>query len=179
MTNKGLKYDSWSKTSTQYISRVPDQSGVSWLYNMLEIQHSGLEPSISYLHSTAWQMTKYLLGWLLAFFCYIQKHPNQTSLYGLLKGMTNCYFLHTNAIMHIVWDFNWAAQIHFIFITWDRDVTATIGKARAAFVTLKNIWASGGISMRTKRCIVGQQTHENGTRQASMHMPWIHNHNTQ
>ena len=32
----------------------------------------------------------------------------------------------------------------------DRDVTARIGKARAAFVTLKNIWASGGISMRTK-----------------------------
>ena len=29
----------------------------------------------------------------------------------------------------------------------DRDVTARIGKARAAFVMLKNIWASGGISM--------------------------------
>ena len=32
----------------------------------------------------------------------------------------------------------------------DRDVTARIDKARAAFVMLKNIWASGGISMRTK-----------------------------
>ena len=32
----------------------------------------------------------------------------------------------------------------------DRDVTARIGKARAAFVMLKNIWASGGNSMRTK-----------------------------
>ena len=32
----------------------------------------------------------------------------------------------------------------------DQDVTARIGKARAAFVMLKNIWASGGISMRTK-----------------------------
>ena len=32
----------------------------------------------------------------------------------------------------------------------DRDVTARIGKVRAAFVMLKNIWASGGISMRTK-----------------------------
>ena len=32
----------------------------------------------------------------------------------------------------------------------DRDVTAKIGKARAAFAMLKNIWASGGISMRTK-----------------------------
>ena len=32
----------------------------------------------------------------------------------------------------------------------DRDVTARIGKARAAFVMHKNIWASGGISMRTK-----------------------------
>ena len=32
----------------------------------------------------------------------------------------------------------------------DRDVTARICKARAAFVMLKNIWASGGISMRTK-----------------------------
>ena len=32
----------------------------------------------------------------------------------------------------------------------DRDVTARVGKARAAFVMLKNIWASGGISMRTK-----------------------------
>ena len=32
----------------------------------------------------------------------------------------------------------------------DRDVTARIGKARATFVMLKNIWASGGISMRTK-----------------------------
>ena len=32
----------------------------------------------------------------------------------------------------------------------DRDVTARIGKARAAFVMFKNIWASGGISMRTK-----------------------------
>ena len=31
-----------------------------------------------------------------------------------------------------------------------RDVTSRIGKARAAFVILKNIWASGGISMRTK-----------------------------
>ena len=32
----------------------------------------------------------------------------------------------------------------------DWDVTARISKARAAFVILKNIWASGGISMRTK-----------------------------
>ena len=32
----------------------------------------------------------------------------------------------------------------------DRGVTARIGKARAAFVLLKNIWSSGGISMRTK-----------------------------
>ena len=32
----------------------------------------------------------------------------------------------------------------------DRGVTARTGKARAAFVMLKNIWASGGISMRTK-----------------------------
>ena len=32
----------------------------------------------------------------------------------------------------------------------DCDVTARIGKARAAFVMQKNIWASGGISMRTK-----------------------------
>ena len=32
----------------------------------------------------------------------------------------------------------------------DRNVTARIGKARAAFVMLKNISASGGISMRTK-----------------------------
>ena len=32
----------------------------------------------------------------------------------------------------------------------DRDVTARIGSARTAFVTLKNIWASGEISMRTK-----------------------------
>ena len=31
----------------------------------------------------------------------------------------------------------------------DRDVTARIGKAIAAFVLLKNIWASGGINMRT------------------------------
>ena len=36
----------------------------------------------------------------------------------------------------------------------DRDVTARIGKARAAFVMLKNIWASGGISMRTKLRII-------------------------
>ena len=35
----------------------------------------------------------------------------------------------------------------------DRDITARIGKARGAFVMLKNIWASGGISMRTKLCI--------------------------
>ena len=32
----------------------------------------------------------------------------------------------------------------------ERDVTARIGKARAAFVMLKNIWASGGMRMRTK-----------------------------
>ena len=32
----------------------------------------------------------------------------------------------------------------------DRDILARIGKARAAFVMLRNIWASGGISMRTK-----------------------------
>ena len=31
----------------------------------------------------------------------------------------------------------------------DRDVTARIGKAIAAFVMLKNIWASGGISKST------------------------------
>ena len=31
-----------------------------------------------------------------------------------------------------------------------RNVTARTGKARAAFVMLKNIWASGGISMRAK-----------------------------
>ena len=35
----------------------------------------------------------------------------------------------------------------------DRDVTAISGKARAAFVMLKNVWASGGISMRTKLCV--------------------------
>ena len=32
----------------------------------------------------------------------------------------------------------------------DRDVTARIGKARAAFTMLKIIWASGGISIRAK-----------------------------
>ena len=32
----------------------------------------------------------------------------------------------------------------------DRDATARVGKARAAFGMLKNIWASGGISMKTK-----------------------------
>ena len=32
----------------------------------------------------------------------------------------------------------------------DRDVTERIGKARATFVMLKNFWASGEISMRTK-----------------------------
>ena len=32
----------------------------------------------------------------------------------------------------------------------DRDVTARIGKARQAFIMLKNIWASGGISIKTK-----------------------------
>ena len=32
----------------------------------------------------------------------------------------------------------------------DRDVTLRIFKARAAFVILKNIWTSGGISVRTK-----------------------------
>ncbi|XP_076443030.1 uncharacterized protein LOC143281667 [Babylonia areolata] len=32
----------------------------------------------------------------------------------------------------------------------DRDVTARIGKARTAFIMLKNIWASGAISMKTK-----------------------------
>ena len=38
----------------------------------------------------------------------------------------------------------------FVYLGTDRDVTARIGKARAALVMLKNIWASGGISMRTK-----------------------------
>ena len=32
----------------------------------------------------------------------------------------------------------------------DRDVTLITFKARAAFVMLKNIWTSGGISVRTK-----------------------------
>ena len=32
----------------------------------------------------------------------------------------------------------------------ERDVTARIGKARAAFIMLKNIWVAGGISMKTK-----------------------------
>ena len=31
-----------------------------------------------------------------------------------------------------------------------RDVTARIGKAKAVFIIVKNIWASAGISMRTK-----------------------------
>ena len=35
----------------------------------------------------------------------------------------------------------------------DRNVTARINKARAALVMLKNIWASGGINMRTKLCV--------------------------
>ena len=35
----------------------------------------------------------------------------------------------------------------------DRDVTARIGKTRAAFVMLKNIWASKAISTKTKLCI--------------------------
>ena len=35
----------------------------------------------------------------------------------------------------------------------DRDVIARIGKARAAFVMFRNIWTSGGISMRTKLSI--------------------------
>ena len=35
----------------------------------------------------------------------------------------------------------------------DRDVTARIDKARAAFNMLKNIYASGRISSRTKHCI--------------------------
>ena len=35
------------KLSCAYISRVPDQNGVSLLYIMLEIHHSGREPSIS------------------------------------------------------------------------------------------------------------------------------------
>ena len=36
----------------------------------------------------------------------------------------------------------------------DRDFTARIGKARAAFIMLKKIWVSGGISMRTKLSIL-------------------------
>ena len=32
----------------------------------------------------------------------------------------------------------------------DRVITARIGKARAAFIMLKNIWASGVVSLRTK-----------------------------
>ena len=35
----------------------------------------------------------------------------------------------------------------------DRDVTARIGKTRTAFAVLKNIWAFGGISIRTKHRI--------------------------
>ena len=35
----------------------------------------------------------------------------------------------------------------------DQDISARIGKARATFVMLKNIWASGGFSLRTKLCI--------------------------
>ena len=35
----------------------------------------------------------------------------------------------------------------------DRDVTLRIFKARTAFVMLKNIWASGRISMKTKLLI--------------------------
>ena len=35
----------------------------------------------------------------------------------------------------------------------DRDVTAKIGKARAAYVMLKNIWLSKEIKTRTKLCI--------------------------
>ena len=40
----------------------------------------------------------------------------------------------------------------------DRNVTARIGKARAAFLVLKNIWASRGISMRTKLRIFNSNT---------------------
>ena len=45
MTKKKLKTTD-HKYLTSIILRVPDQNGVSWLYNMLEIHHSGREPSI-------------------------------------------------------------------------------------------------------------------------------------
>ena len=44
----------------------------------------------------------------------------------------------------------------------DRDITARIGNARAAFVMLKNIWASGGISMRTKYTGTAQSEESGG-----------------
>ena len=34
------------KDREEYILRIPDQNGISQLYNMLEIHHSGPEPSI-------------------------------------------------------------------------------------------------------------------------------------
>ena len=53
---KSLKYFTWTITWRVFdpngiyncISRVPKQNGVSLLYIMLEIHHSGREPSISF-----------------------------------------------------------------------------------------------------------------------------------
>ena len=43
----------------------------------------------------------------------------------------------------------------------DRDVTARIGRARAAFVMLKNILTPGGISIRTKHRIFDSNVKSN------------------
>ena len=50
-----------------YISRVSDQNGVSLLYIMLEIHHSGLEPSIwsVYMSANVWNVAVTKTGFLL------------------------------------------------------------------------------------------------------------------
>ena len=72
-----------------FMSRVSGQNGVSLLYIMLEIHHSGWEPSISFLHHT-----------LTA-----SPSPPQTTI-GLRDyqhGLQNCYILHTCSRPMLLW----------------------------------------------------------------------------
>ena len=54
------------------ISRVPDQNGVSQLYIMLEIHHTGLEPSIYSGDTPFWSETIDIWNYPFQYHCYFQ-----------------------------------------------------------------------------------------------------------
>ena len=72
------------------ISRVPDQNGISWLYNMLEIHHSGPEPSIC-LEAYVWECVH-----VFAHVCVREREGESTR-----ACVCACTYILASAFMHL------------------------------------------------------------------------------